>query len=307
MNRKTLWRAIVSGTAAAATLTLAAPSAHAVTGTLKKIKDTGTIVIGNRESSIPFSYFEDDKKPIGYSTDICLRVVDAIRRSLAMPSLRVEYKLVTSATRIPLVKDGSVDLECGSTTNNLDRQKEVAFSVTTFIAANRMVSKKSAGIRILLNLKNKPVVVTTGTTSLKLLKDINAKESYNMTILEGKDHAESFGMIEDGRALAFSMDDILLASLIANSKNPTDYVLWGQPLALEPYGIMMRRDDTELKVAVDDAIVALFKSGEIKKIYRKWFLSPIPPKGINLNVPMSETLERVIKKPTDSGNPTSYL
>ena len=302
MRYRMLFRVVVLGWV----VLMLAPTAHAVTGTLKKIKDSGVIVIGHRESSIPFSYLGDNKQPVGYSTELCLAAVDAVKKVLGLEKLRVEYKLVTSATRIPMVKDGSVDLECGSTTNNLDRQKEVAFSVTTFIAANRMVSKKSSGIRILLNLKNRSVVSTTGTTSLQQLREINARDSYNLTILEGRDHAESFAMVEDGRAVAFSMDDILLASLIANSKNPADYVLWGQPLSVEPYGIMMRRDDPELKKVVDDAIIALFRSGEIKKIYAKWFQSSIPSKGINLNVPMSDTLVKVIQKPTDSGNPVSY-
>lgn len=301
MQGKTLLRI-----AALTWIALMPVSAHALTGTLAKIKDSGVIVIGYRESSIPFSYLDENKRPVGYSMDICMRVVDVVRSSLGLPNLKVEYRPVTSANRIELVKAGSVDLECGSTTNNLDRQKEVAFSVTTFVAANRMVSKKSSGIRILLNLKNKPVVSTAGTTSLRQLKETNVRESYNMTILEGRDHAESFAMVEDGRAVAFSMDDILLASLVASSKNPAEYALSVQALSVEPYGMMMRREDAEFKNTVDNVITSLFRNGEIKKIYAKWFRSPIPPKGINLNVPMSGVLEQVIKKPTDSGNPAAY-
>lgn len=281
-------------------------SAQPPLSTLKKIKETQTIVIGHRESSVPFSYLDEKKQPIGYSTDICKRVVESLRKALKLPQLKIEYKLVTSSTRIPLVQDGSVDLECGSTTNNLERQREVAFSVTTYVTGVRLVAKKESRIRILLNLRDKTVVSTTGTTSLKQLKEFNEKYRYNMTISEGKDHAESFKMVEDGRAIAFAMDDILLASLIANAPNPSDYSLSVQALSIEPYGMMMRRGDPAFKGAVDDAIIALFQSGEINKIYEKWFVSPIPPKKINLNVPMSDILKKLIKKPTDSGNPAFY-
>lgn len=290
-----VWMALSASTAVAADLE-----------TLARIKQTGAVAIGYRESSIPFSYLDQDGKPIGYSIDICHRIVDALKATLAMPALQPRYKLVTPGDRIEMVKNGSVDLECGSTTNNLERQREVAFSLTTFIAANRLLVKKSSGARILLNLKNKPVVSTAGTTSLKLLIEHNERDHYNMKILTARDHAEAFAMVEDGRAAAFSLDDILLASLIANSKAPDDYALIGQPLSVEPYGIMLRRGDPAFKKEVDETIKKLFYSGELHKIYAKWFTSPIPPKGVNLNVPMGALLEKVVRRPTDSGNPASY-
>jgi glutamate/aspartate transport system substrate-binding protein len=294
-------------TMACTLIVLAAPvAADPPVSTLRKIKETRTIVIGHRESSIPFSYLDENNRPIGYSIDICAKVVDALRDGLGIPDLAIRYQPVTSKDRIPLVKNGSVDLECGSTTNNLDRQREVAFSVTLFVAANRLVAKKGAGIRTLPNVKNKTVVSTAGTTSLKQVRDFNDSYRYGMTILEGKDHAESFSMVEDGRAAAFSMDDILLASLVANSRNPGDYNLTIQALSVEPYGIMMRRGDPAFKRVVDDAIIRLFRTGEIGRIYAKWFEAPIPPKNVILNVPMSDTLRKVIKNPTDSGNPAVY-
>lgn len=281
-------------------------SAQSPTSTARKIKETKTIVIGHRESSTPFSYVvSGNPQPMGYSMEVCLRVVDALKNVLGIPDLKVEYKLVTPKDRIALVKHGSVDLECGSTTNNLERQRDVAFSVTTFVTGIRLMAKKDAGIRMLLNLKNKTVVSTTGTTPLKLLKEYNETYRYNMTILEAKDHAESFAMVEDGRAAAFAMDDVLLAALIAKSKNPTDYAITVQALSIEPYGMMMRRGDPAFKRTVDEAIIGLFRGGEIRKIYSKWFENPIPP-GINLRLPMSELLTKVIAKPTDSGNPASY-
>lgn len=274
--------------------------------TLKKIKQTRVVVIGYRESSMPFSYLDQNRRPIGYSMDICHHVVGVLKNDLAISDLKIEYKLVTPKDRIKLVKEGAVDIECGSTTNNRERQREVAFSKTTFVAASRLVAKKGSGIRMLISLKNKTVVSTAGTTPLTLLKEFNETYRYNMTILEGKDHAESFAMVEDGRAAAFAMDDILLASMVANAKNPSEFALTVQALSIEPYGMIIRRGDPAFKRAVDDAIVALFRSGEIRKIYTKWFQSPIPPKGVNLNVPMSDVLEKVIKNPTDSGNPASY-
>lgn len=281
-------------------------SAQSFTSTVRKIKETKTIVIGHREASTPFSYLvPGHDKPMGYSVDMCLRVVDALRNVLGIPDLKVEYKLVTPKDRIQLVKTGAVDLECGSTTNNLERQRDVAFSVTTFVAGIRLVAKKDAGIRMMLNLKNKTVVSTTGTTPLKLLKEFNDTYRYNMTIVEAKDHAESFAMMEDGRAAAFAMDDVLLAALIAKSKSPADYAITVQALSIEPYGMMMRRGDPAFKRAVDEAIVGLFRGGEVRKIYTKWFENPIPP-GINLRLPMSELLQKVIAKPTDSGNPAAY-
>ena len=276
------------------------------TGTLKKIKDSGQITLGVRDSSIPFSYLDDKQSYQGYSIDICLRVVTAIQKELGLTALNVKLNPVTSATRIPLMANGTVDLECGSTTNNLERQKQVAFAPTTFVAANRYLSKKSANIKSLDDLKGKSIVSTSGTANLKQITSINAEKNLGMNIMTAKDHAEGFLLVETGRATAFVMDDILLGSLAASSKAPADYTISTEALSVEPYGIMMRRDDPAFKKAVDKAVEHLFKTGEINKIYTKWFQSPIPPKNINLNIPMSAQLKAVIAKPTDSGDPATY-
>jgi glutamate/aspartate transport system substrate-binding protein len=275
--------------------------------TLKKIKDTGVVTIGHRDSSIPFSYYDDKQNVVGYAQDICMKVVDAIKAELKMPNLQVKLNPVTSATRIPLIANGTIDLECGSTTNNLDRQKQVAFTNTYFLTANRFVSKKSANLKTMADLKGKTVVSTAGTTNLKQITELNNEKNIGMSILPGaKDHAEAFLMVETDRAAAFFMDDILLYSLVASSKSPGDYVISADALSVEPYGAMMRRDDPVFKKLVDGATAKLYKSGEMTALYNKWFLSPIPPKGINLNVPMSDALKKTLANPTDSGDPAAY-
>ena len=280
--------------------------AEELTGTLKKIKDSGSITLGVRDSSIPFSYLDDKQSYQGYSIDLCMKAVTAIQKQLGLTALNVKMNPVTSATRIPLMANGTVDLECGSTTNNLERQKQVAFAPTTFVTANRLLSKKASNISTLADMKGKPIVSTSGTSNLKQITSLNGEQNLGMNIMTAKDHAEAFLMVETGRAVAFGMDDILLASLAASSKSPADYTISSEALSVEPYGIMMRRDDPQFKKAVDSAIEAVFKSGEINKIYAKWFQSPIPPKGINLNIPMSAPLKAVIAKPTDSGDPATY-
>src|SRR6516165_516658 len=283
-----------------------AANAEELTGTLKNIKETGAITLGYRDSSIPFSYLDDSQKPIGYAMDICYRIVDAVKKELKLDKLEVKLNPVTSATRIPLMANGTVDLECGSTTNNLERQKQVAFTITHFVTANRFVSKKAANLKSLDDLKGKTIVSTSGTTNIKQITELNGQKNLGMTILPAKDHAESFLMVETGRAVAFFMDDILLYSLVANSKNPSEWVISLDALSVEPYGIMLRRDDPSFKKVVDDAMTKVYKSGEINTIYAKWFLHPVPPKGINLNVPMSEVFKHVVAKPTDSGDPNDY-
>lgn len=276
------------------------------TGTLKKIKDSGMITLGVRDSSIPFSYLDDKQSYQGYSIDLCMKVVSAVQKHLGMTSLNVRMNPVTSATRIPLMANGTVDLECGSTTNNLERQKQVAFAPTTFVTANRLLAKKSSNIKSLADMKGKSLVSTSGTSNLKQVTTLNGERNLGMNIMTAKDHAEAFLMVETGRAVAFAMDDILLASLAASSKAPNDYSITSEALSVEPYGIMLRRDDPEFKKVVDTAIINVFKSGDIERIYNKWFLSPIPPKGVNLNVPMSPQLKAVIAHPTDSGDPAAY-
>jgi glutamate/aspartate transport system substrate-binding protein len=284
---------------------IALPAA-AQEGTLKKIKDSGSITVGHRDASIPFSYYDDKQQPVGYAVDLCMRIVDAVKTELKMPKLEVKYQLVTSANRIPLMANGTIDLECGSTTNNLERQKTVWFTITHFVTANRWVAKKSANLKSLADLKGKTIVSTAGTTNIKQITEINAAQNLGMNIISANGHPEAFQMVETGRAAAFVMDDILLYSLAAQSRTPNDYAISPEALSVEPYGIMVRKDDAPFKKVVDAAMVQLYKSGQINGIYEKWFLKPVPPKGLNLNVPMSEPFKKVIANPTDSGDPAAY-
>ena len=294
-----------------ATLLAALLAAAALTGTahaqtLDKIKKSGTVTLGHRDTSIPFSYYDNKQQVVGYAIDICMNIVDAIKANLKMAKIDVKYNPVTSATRIPLMANGTIDLECGSTTNNLERQKQVAFTITHFVTANRYVAKKASKIRNLNDLKGKTVVSTSGTTNIKWATEENTKRKLGMNIIAAKDHAESFLTVDTGRAAAFFMDDILLYSLVATSRNPGDWAIGSEAYTVEPYGIMLRRDDPAFKKVVDDAMRSLYKSGRINAIYEKWFLKAIPPKGINLNVPMSAQFRKVIANPTDSGDPKTY-
>ncbi|MBV9260826.1 MAG: amino acid ABC transporter substrate-binding protein [Pseudolabrys sp.] len=281
-------------------------AAGAQDSTLKKIKDTGVITIGHRESSSPFSYYDDKQQVVGYAMDLCMKIVDAVKKELKNDKIEVKLQPVTSATRIPLIANGTVDLECGSTTNNLDRQKQVAFTITHFVTANRFVSKKSANIKKLEDLKGKTVVSTSGTTNIKQITEFNTEKNLGLTIIPGKDHAEGFLMVETGRAAAFVMDDIILYSLVANSKEPKDFEISAEAFSVEPYGIMLRKDDPDFKKVVDTTMIDIYKSGEINNIYDKWFMKPIPPKGVSLNLPMGDSFKKVVAKPTDSGDPKDY-
>jgi glutamate/aspartate transport system substrate-binding protein len=278
----------------------------AAQGTLEKIKQTGTITVGHRDASIPFSYYDDKQQIVGYAVDICKRIVDAVKKELKMSSIQVNYQLVTSANRIPLMANGTIDLECGSTTNNLDRQKQVWFTNTHFVTANRYVAKKSSNIKKLTDLKGKTVVSTAGTTNIKWLTEENGKQNLGMNILTAKDHAEAFLMVETDRAAAFFMDDILLYSLVASSKAPADYAIGDEAYTIEPYGIMLRKDDPAFQKVADNATAQLYKSGAIMPIYTKWFLAPIPPKNVNLNVPVAPQLKNEFANPTNSGDPAVY-
>jgi len=291
---------------AALACALAVAPALAQQGTLDKVKQSGSITIGHRDASIPFSYYDDKQMPVGYALDICMKIVDAVKQELKLPSIRVNYQLVTSANRIPLMANGTIDLECGSTTNNLDRQKQVWFTNTHFVTANRWIAKKSANAKSLNDLKGKTIVSTAGTTNIKQITEINTAQNLGMNIVSANGHPEAFQMVETGRAVAFVMDDILLYSLAAQSRNPNDYEISKVALSVEPYGIMLRKDDAAFKKVVDAAMANTYKSGAINAIYDKWFQKPVPPKSINLNVPMSEQFKKVIKNPTDSGDPKSY-
>src|SRR6476619_3219055 len=255
---------------AAAALGLSA-AATAQEGTLKKIKDSGAITIGHRDSSDPFSYYDDKQQPIGYAVDLCLKIVDAVKKEVGNPNLKVNYQLVTSANRIPLMANGTIDLECGSTTNNLARQEQVGFTITHFVTANRWIAKKSAKIGKLADLKGKTIVSTAGTTNIKQITEINAAQNLGMNIISANGHPEAFQMVETGRAVAFVMDDILLAGLAAQSRSPGDYEISPVALSVEPYGIMLRKDDPAFQKIVDASTANTYKSGAINAIYDKWF------------------------------------
>lgn len=274
--------------------------AEELTGTLKKVKEAGSITMGIRESSYPLSYLDDKQQPIGYHIDVCNKIVEAVKDQLKLASLKVQQQPVTSQNRIPLVSNGTVDLECGSTTNNEARQKQVSFAVTTFVTNVRMAVKKSSGIKSLDQLGGKPVATTSGTTSVQLMRGHEKGKSIDFKEVFGKDHADAFLLLETDRAVAFVMDDNLLAGLIATSKNPLDYEVVGEVLNVEPIAVMVRKDDAQFKKLADDTIKGMMKSGELDKLYAKWFMSPIPPKNISMNFPMSEKLKELIKNPSDA-------
>ena len=297
----------ILGLVLAASLGVSQAHAEDLTGTLKNIKETGAITLGFRDSSIPFSYLDDNQKPVGFAMDICYRIVDAVKKELKLDKIEVRLNQVTSATRIPLLANGTIDLECGSTTNNAERQKQVAFTNTHFLTASRYVFKKSNGLKSIDDLKGKSVVSTAGTTNIKQLTEANAARSLGANIIPAKDHAEAFLMVETDRAVAFVMDDILLASLVAGSKDPSAYVISKDAFSTpEPYGIMLRKDDPAFKKVVDAATAALYTSGEGQKLYDKWFMAKIPPKGLNLSTPISGELKSEFAKPSDSPDPDSY-
>lgn len=274
--------------------------------TLEKIKKDGSITLGHRDAAPPLSYLDDKQQVIGYSTDICLRIVEAIKTELKMPQLKVNLNPVNAATTIPLLANGTVDLVCATTTNNAERQKLVAYSPTIFVAGITLLSKKSSNIRTLDDMKGKTIVATSGSTNMKLVTEQNNARNLGMTIKPIQGEPEAFLMVATGRAAAYVQDDVLLYTLVATSKTPGDYYISNEPLSVEPYGIVLRKDDPTFKKVVDSAVIALMKSGELNKIYEKWFLSPIPPKGMNLNIPMSAALKKVIANPTDSSNPQDY-
>ena len=274
-------------------------AAPAAADTLKKIKDNGVIVLGHRESSIPFSYYDDKQQVIGYSHEIMLKAVEALKAELKLPGLQVRLLPVTSQNRIPLIQNGSVDIECGSTTNNLERQKQVAFSNTLFIIGTRLLTKKESGIKDFPDLAGKNVVTTAGTTSERLLRRMNDEKKLGMNVISAKDHGEAFLTLETGRAAAFMMDDALLYGELAKARRPGDWAVVGTPQSREAYGCMLPKDDAAFKKIVDAAIARFMTSGEAEKLYAKWFMSPIPPKGLNLNFPLSDDMKALYKAPND--------
>ena len=274
-----------------ATTFLAVPVvAQELIGTLKKIKESGTITLGVRETSIPFSYLDDKQQAIGYSIDLCMAIVEEVKKELMMPTLMVKTNPVTSQTRIPLMSNGTIDMECGSTTNNLTRQKQVAFAPVTFVTGTKLLVKKTSKIKSYKDLKGKTVVVTQGTTNERTIKALSDAENLNIKFLNAKDHAESFLTVESGRAAAFSMDDVLLYGLIAKAKKPKDFDVVGDYLSYDPYGIMFRKNDADFAIVATRALAALMRTGEINKIYEKWFVGKLPS-GESIGMPMSPLLK----------------
>lgn len=282
-------------------LALAGTAAQAQTTspTLKKIADTGTISLGHRESSIPFSYYDDKQQVVGYSHELMLRVVEAVKSELKKPKLAVRLVPVTSQNRIPLVLNGTVDIECGSTTNNAERARQVDFSTNIFVVGTRLMTRKDSGIKDFADLKGKNVVVTAGTTSERLLRRYNEEKKAGLRIISAKDHGESFLTLETSRAVAFMMDDALLYGEKAKAKRPDDWTVVGTPMSDEAYSCMMRKGDPAFKKIVDATLTKAMTSGEAAKIYAKWFQQPIPPKGLNLNWPMSPEVQALFKAPND--------
>jgi glutamate/aspartate transport system substrate-binding protein len=309
MNLRVQSQSIVRSSLAAAclaTLFLSSAKATEPTGVLKKIKESGQITLGYRESSIPFSYLDDKTQPVGYTMDLCSRVVDAVKKELKLPGLTVKLQAVTSGNRIPLVVNGTIDMECGSTVNNPERQAQVSFSDTTFVVATRFIAKKNDNLKTLDDLKGKTVAVTTGTNTVKRVRDLDTAHNLGLTMLNGKDHADSMLLMTMGRASAFFEDDILLTGMAASSKTPSDFTLSVDGYSVDPYAIMIPKGDAEFKRVVDGVIVGLFRTGEINNIYDHWFLKPIPPKNITLNFPMGTALKKAIARPTDSAEPADY-
>jgi len=270
-----------------------------LSGTLKKIKDTGTITLGVRESSIPFNYSLGGGQQVGYSWEIMGRAVEAIKAELGLQTLRIKQIPVTPQDRITLVQNGTIDLECSSTTNNLERQRQVAFSNSLFIIGTRLLTRRGSGVEDFADLKGKNVVTTAGTTSERLLRKMNDDGNLGINIISAKEHGQSFLTLESGRAVAFMMDDALLFGERAKARSPNDWVVVGRPQSREAYGCIMRRDDPPFKRVVDATIARLMKSGEIEAIYARWFLQPVPPRNLNLSFPLSEDMKRLFKNPND--------
>nr|WP_314267111.1 glutamate/aspartate ABC transporter substrate-binding protein [uncultured Moellerella sp.] len=276
-----------------------AVQAEELNGTLKKIKDNGVIVVGHRESSVPFSYYDNSQKVVGYSQDYSNLIVDAVKKKLDMPNLDVKLIPITSQNRIPLLQNGTFDFECGSTTNNVERQKQADFSNTIFVVGTRLLAKKDSGIKDFADLAGKNVVVTSGTTSEVLLNKLNEEKNMKMRIISAKDHGDSFRTLESGRAVAFMMDDALLAGERAKAKKPEQWDIVGKAQSEEAYGCMLRKDDAQFKQLVDETIVKAQSSGAAEQSFNLWFNQPIPPKNLNLNFTLSDEMKALFKAPND--------
>jgi glutamate/aspartate transport system substrate-binding protein len=287
----------------AAALHFASPGAHAATpgGTLDKVRATGTLVIGYRETSVPFSYLDGDGKPIGYALEICRRIADAVKQELNMPGLKVEYQPLNPSNRIPLLQNGTVDLGCGQDTNTVERQKQVAFSTSIFMDRVAAAARKDSGLERFEQLHGRSVAVNPGATGVELIDKYERDHHAGITKIYGKDTAETFLLMSTGRAAATVGDDIVIAGLIANSRHPGDYRFLTGTLRAEPFAIMLRKDDADFKRIADATIKGLYSSGQIEKLYATWFTQPIPPHGINMNFPQTPEIRALFVNPNDRG------
>lgn len=296
-TRKTIAQAVLLAAALCSAATASA------TDTLARIRETRSITLAHREASVPFSYLVDDKngnrQAVGYAVDVCLKLVDAVKKELKLPQLKINYLLVTGSTRIPVIAEGKADLECGSTTNNAERRKQVAFTIPHFYAATRMLVRVDSGIKNWTDLRGKKVVTTKGTTTIKLLNDRDKVRALGLKLVEGNDHNNSFHMVETFEADAFPMDDVLLYGLRANAKEPEKYAVIGEPLSTEPYAIMLNKDDTAFKAFIDKELARLMTDGDVSKLYQKWFKNPVSPKGATLNMEMGVLLRDTLRFPSD--------
>ena len=285
----------------ASCLCATAVQAEELTGTLKKIKESGTVTLGYRDASLPFSYLNDAQQPIGYSIELCEKIVDQIKVKLDEPDLKTEFVSVVAATRTPLLINGTIDMECGVTTNTVERQKQIGFLLTSYVASAKYAVKKTAGINSVADLKGKSVVVITGGSGEWITKNLNREKDLGLKILNAKDGAEAFLMLETGRAAAYINDDVQLMATIAQSRSPDAYSLLQEPMSAEPYAIGIRKNDPQFKTFADDVLRDLYSSGVIDTQYPKWFQQPIPPRNAVINLPMSEALKQAIAKPNDTG------
>jgi glutamate/aspartate transport system substrate-binding protein len=282
-------------------------SAADLTGTLKKVKETNRVSIGYQESAIPFSYLDNNQKPIGFAMDLCMKIVDGLKQELALPQLAVEMVPVTPANRIPLLINGTIDMNCAAATNNVERQKQVAFVNSHFLSATRFLSKKASNLNKLEDLKGKTVVSVGGSNNINEANKLNVERAYGMTVISAKDQSEAFLMLETDRAQAYVLDDVQLVVAAARSKNPALYVISTDALSRpEPAGILIRREDAAFKALTDRITAAIYLSPEIEALYKKWFMSPVPPNGLNFNYPMPTVIRNAYKKPSSSPDATTY-
>lgn len=293
-----------AGAAAVAAALLLTPGAvlaqgAALEGTLKKVADDGVVVIGYREASIPFSYYDDAKNPIGYSMDLTALILERIKERIGKPDLQVRKLPITSQNRISLLQNGTIDFECTTTTHNTSREQQVDFSNTFFVIGTRLLARKSTGIKDFPDLKGQNVVVGAGTTSEILLRKMNTEQGMGMNVISAKDHSESFLMLSTGRAKAMMMDDALLAGERAKTKDASEFIITGTPQSREAYGCMIRKGDAQLRALLNETIAQLQTSGKAVAIYDKWFKSPIPPRNLNLDFAMSDDMKALFAKPND--------